>query len=152
MDSVLSGASGMEVVNVRVFPQSRDTVFGAFENPDQLARWWGPKGFRSTVKTFDFRAGGVWRMVLHGPDGTDYDNESTFVEVVKPERVVFNHSGPVHPYRMTMTFEDVAGQTRLTWRMLSQPNAETDKLKDFFAEANEQNFDRLGLHLETRGR
>ena len=28
---------------------------------------------------------------MHGPDGGDYPNESVFVEVVRPERIVFRH-------------------------------------------------------------
>ena len=115
MDSALSGSGGVEVINVRVFSQPRAIVFAAFEYPDQLARWWGPKGFSSTIQAFDFRPDGVWRMVMHGPDGMNYDSESAFVEVLKPERIVFNHQGPAHPYQMTMTFQDVAGKTRLTW-------------------------------------
>ena len=62
-------------------------MFDAFADPNRLTRWWGPKGFTSTFHEFDLRPGGVWRFVLHGPNGADYQNESVFVEVVKPERI-----------------------------------------------------------------
>ena len=38
------------------------------------ARWWGPDGFTNTITTFDLRPGGAWRFVMHGPDGTNYEN------------------------------------------------------------------------------
>jgi uncharacterized protein YndB with AHSA1/START domain len=29
----------------------------------------GPDGFSTTTSQFDFRPGGVWCFVMHGPDG-----------------------------------------------------------------------------------
>jgi len=66
------------------------------------------------------RPGGVWRFVMHGPDGRDYENRITFEEVVPPERIVYRHGGgdDVEPvqFRTTVTFEDLGGRTRLTLR------------------------------------
>ncbi len=135
-----------EIVSSRVFDAPRERVFNAFSDPDQLAQWWGPKGFTNTFHEFDMRPGGIWRFVMHGPNGVDYPNKSVFVEVVKPERIVFDHV--VAPlFRMTMTFDAQAGKTLLTWRMCFASNAECDKLRQFVSEANEQNFDRLEAQL-----
>jgi uncharacterized protein YndB with AHSA1/START domain len=65
------------------------------------------------------RPGGVWRFVMHGPDGRDYQNRITFDEIVKPERIAYHHGGDdddVEPvqFRTTVTFEDISGKTRLT--------------------------------------
>ena len=85
----------------RSFAAPRDRVFRAFTAPAQLARWWGPKGFTNTFHEFDLRPGGDWRFVMHGPNGADYANDNVFVEVVKPERVVFDHvSRP--PFQMAI--------------------------------------------------
>ena len=66
------------------------------------------------------RPGGVWRFVMHGPDGRDYQNRITFEEVVPPERLVYRHGGgeDVEPvqFRQTIVFEDLGGRTRITWR------------------------------------
>jgi uncharacterized protein YndB with AHSA1/START domain len=140
---------GMEIVSTREFRVPRETVFDAFADPEQLARWWGPKGFRNTIKEFDLRPGGAWRFVMHGPDGTDFDNATDFIEVVRPGRIVFLHLGPMHRFRTTMTFEDHSGETKLTWLMQFEPDHSNEKLKPFIVEANEQNFDRLAAHLET---
>ncbi len=50
----------------------------AVSDPKHLAQWWGPDGFTITTSSFDFRAGGVWRFVMHGPDGRDYQNRVTY--------------------------------------------------------------------------
>ncbi len=84
-----------EIVSTRILDAPRERVFKAFADPDHLMHWWGPKGFSNTFHEFDFRPGGTWRFVMHGPDGIDYQNKSVFVEIVMPERIVFAHvSGP----------------------------------------------------------
>ena len=78
---------------------------------------------------------------MHGPDGADYKNESVFLEVVKPQRIVFQHLDPVHGFQITATFEEEDGKTRLTWRMLLESSAKCEEVKAFVTEANEENFD-----------
>ena len=56
--------SAREIVTTRVVDAPRDRVFGAWANPDQLARWWGPEGFTNTFYEFDLRPGGAWRFVM----------------------------------------------------------------------------------------
>ena len=136
-----------EIVTRRVLEAPRERVFDAFADPNRLTRWWGPKGFTSTFNEFDLRPGGVWRFVLHGPNGADYQNESVFVEVVKPERIVFNHvSGP--RFQMTLTLDPNSGtKTSITWRMVFETAAECAKVRVFAVDANEQNLDRLEAEL-----
>ncbi len=143
----VENTSDREIVTTRVLQAPRELVFRAFSDPDQLAQWWGPKGFTNTFHEFDMRPGGIWRFVMHGPNGVDYQNESVFVEVVKPERIVFQHLKPMHRFHMTMIFDEQAGKTLLTWRMFFESKAECDKVKTFAVEANEQNFDRLEAQL-----
>lgn len=141
-----------EIVTTRVFDTPRERLFRAWTDPDDLAHWWGPKGFTNTFQEFDPRPGGAWRFVMHGPDGVDYPNESVFVEVVEPERLVFRHLEPIHEFLATATFEDLGGgKTRLTWRMLFESAAECDRIRRYVGEANEQNLDRLEAQL-AKGR
>jgi uncharacterized protein YndB with AHSA1/START domain len=138
--------AGREIVTTRVFDAPSELVFEAWTDPDQLMRWWGPKGFTNTFHEFDPKPGGAWRFVMNGPDGGSYENESVFVEVVKPERIVFRHVS-VPQFQVTATFTDQADKTKLTWRMLFETVAECEKVKRFAVEANEQNLDRLEEHL-----
>jgi len=147
MASIGTRPADREIVSTRVFDAPRERVFRAFSDPRVLARWWGPDGFTSTFQEFDFRPGGAWRFVMHGPDGADYRNESGFIGVVSPERIVLEHLRPMHRFLMTMTFAEEAGKTRLTWRMEFDSVAELERVRAFIPGANEQNFDRLQAQL-----
>jgi hypothetical protein len=61
-----------EIVISQVADCPRDLLFEAFTQVRHLSRWWGPHGFTTTTRSFEFRVGGVWDFVMHGPDGTDY--------------------------------------------------------------------------------
>lgn len=143
-------ASDREIVATRAFNAPRELVFKAWADPNHLTHWWGPKGFTTTFQEFDLRPGGTWGFVMHGPNGVDYQNKSVFVEIVAPERIVFNHvSGP--RFRVVATFAEQAGKTMLTWRMQFESAAELDKVKGFAVEGNQQNLDRLETHLTRMG-
>jgi uncharacterized protein YndB with AHSA1/START domain len=107
------------IVGLRIFDAPRALVFSAFTDPKHLSQWWGPNGFTTTTHSFDFRPGGVWRFVMHGPDGRDYQNRITFGEIVPDERLTWTHGGgddePI-TFHQTLTFEDIGGKTKLTWR------------------------------------
>ena len=144
-----TGPARFEIVSTRVFAVPRELVFEAFSNPAHLVHWWGPKGFTNTFSEFDLRPGGPWRFVMRGPDGVEYQMAKDFVEVVRPERIVFQHLGPMHRFRMTMTFAEHSGKTELTWTMRFESAAEATEARSFIIEANEQNFDRLQACLAT---
>ena len=116
-----------ELVVTRVIDAPRELVFEAWSDPKHLAQWWGPNGFSTTTHSFDFRPGGIWRFVMHGPDGRDYQNRITWDEIARPERLTYHHGDgeDVEPveFRTVVTFEAVGGKTRLTLRA-EFPNAE----------------------------
>ncbi len=138
-----------DIVSTRMFDAPRKAVFEAFSDPHQLATWWGPSGFSNTIKEFDLRPSGFWRLTMHSPNGVDFQNVSQFLEIVAPARIVYDHLEPIHRFLMTMTFDDIAGRTRLTWRMRFESADEAAKLREFVLAANEQNFDRLAEHLKS---
>ena len=138
-----------EIVSARRFAAPRERVFSAFSDPAQLARWWGPKGFTNTFAEFDLRPGGRWRLVMRAPNGAEFHNDSTFLEVVPPARVVFQHHEPVHGFRMTITFAAHGDETEMVWRMLFDSAGECGRVRDFVRVANDENFDRLAAVLAT---
>jgi uncharacterized protein YndB with AHSA1/START domain len=143
------------IVAVRVFDAPRDLVFAAWSDPKHLAQWWGPNGFTTTTRSFDMRAGGVWRFVMHGPDGRDYENRIIYDEIVKPERLVYSHDGgdDVEPvrFKVTVIFEDLGGKTRLTMRMQFPSAKERARvIEEYGADKGlVQTLARLGEYLAT---
>src|SRR6187431_2297784 len=124
--------TGPEIVNSRLFAAPRARVFEAFTDPKQVVKWWGPTGFTNTIQKFDLRAGGDWHLTMIAPDGAEYPNESMFVEVTRPERIVWEHLRPVHRFLMTMLYEEEDDGTRLTWRMRLERD-EGEKMCAFFS-------------------
>ncbi len=106
------------IIATHVLDAPRELVFAVWSDPKHLSQWWGPNGFTTTTRAHEFRKGGVWRFVMHGPDGRDYENRITYDEIVKPERLVYSHGGgdDVEPVRfqVTVSFEDLGDKTKLT--------------------------------------
>lgn len=80
-----------EMAISRVIEAPRELVFEAFTSVRHLSHWWGPKGFTTTTRSFEFRVGGEWDFVMHGPDGTDYQEWITWREIVPPEQITMLH-------------------------------------------------------------
>jgi uncharacterized protein YndB with AHSA1/START domain len=145
---VQSATADREIVTTRVFDAPRELVFQMWTDPKHVGRWWGPNGFTTTTHEMDVRPGGVWRFVMHGPDGVDYPNHIAYREVVKPERLTYLH-GPTPLFDVTVTFEERGGKTELTMRALFETAAQRDQVvKDFGAmEGAKQHLARLAEFL-----
>lgn len=144
-----------ELVISRVIDAPRERVFEAWTDPDQLKRWWGPHGMTTPVCEMDLRPGGVFRTVMRDPGGAEYPNEGVFVEVAKPERLVFTEAfgedgRPSEEARATITFEDPGGgETRLTARWLHASVADREAHERMgFAQGWGEMLDRLEAHLK----
>lgn len=132
-----------ELITSRLIPLSRERVFAALSDVEQLVHWWGPDGFTSTSKAFDFRPGGSWTMVMHGPDGTDYPNVYRFLAIEPPARAVVEHPDPAHRFELTITFDEAPGGTLVTWRQRFDSAEHFEQIKDMVAAANPQLLARL---------
>jgi uncharacterized protein YndB with AHSA1/START domain len=115
----MSTTTDREVAISRVIDASRDRVFEAFTDVRHLSRWWGPEGFTTTTRSFEFRVGGVWDFVLHGPDGTDYAEWITWTDIAPPERIAMLHGeSPDDPnaFESILTFATNDAATRIEMR------------------------------------
>jgi uncharacterized protein YndB with AHSA1/START domain len=107
-------ASEREVVISRIFDAPRELVFKAWTDPAMLIRWFGPRDFTATIIRHDLRSGGAYDFHMRGPNYDDHWT-GTYREVSPPERLAF--TWPAGPNSVvTVTFEDVAGKTKLTLR------------------------------------
>ncbi|MCC7479153.1 SRPBCC family protein [bacterium] len=134
------------ILNQRLLAYSRELVWDAWTRPERLARWWGPKGFSNSFHEFDLRPGGYWRFTMHGPDGSEYPSESRFVELVEPERIVFDHlSG--HVFRVTASLAGHQSGTLLSFQMRFADPEDFERCRAFVPQKNEENFDKLEAEL-----
>ena len=147
--------SDHEITLTRVFDAPRELVFEAWTDPERVVQWWGPNGFTTTIHEMDVRPGGVWRFVMHGPDGTDYNNHVVFDEVVKPERLIYRHGGgegnDIKEFHVTVTFDEDDDKTRLTLRLVAESPSERDRMVESGAlEGGTQTLERLAEHLTKK--
>ena len=142
-----------ELVIARDFDAPRELVWDAWTQPQHVAQWWGPNGFTNTILEMAVRPGGVFRLTMHGPDGTDYPNRIVFREVVRPERLVYDHTDdaeePRTQFHVTVTFEEHAGGTRLTMRSQFPTAEDLQRVIDEYGalEGAEQHMERLREYL-----
>jgi uncharacterized protein YndB with AHSA1/START domain len=130
----------------REIPAAPELVFAAFGNPQRLARWWGPAGFTNTFNVCEFKSGGRWSYVMHGPNGANYPNESVFAEVEPPTRVVVQHESKPR-YRLTITLAPSAGGTTVSWAQTFESADVARRVERIVVPANEQNLDRLSAEV-----
>lgn len=76
------------IVISRVLHAPRQLVWRVWTDPKHVERWWGPRGFTTTVKQLDLKPGGKSDYVMTGPDGAEYPVGGVVREVVPFERIV----------------------------------------------------------------
>lgn len=142
-----------EIQIVRVYDAPVKLVWEAWTDLKHVAQWWGPRGFTITTKSKDFRVGGKWIYTMHGPDGTDYPNMTTYHEIVKYEKLVYDHGGNEERpklFTVTVTFKELKGKTTMTMTMALPTAEEAKATKQFIKSANgNSTWDRLGEYLEN---
>lgn len=114
-----SAMSEREIVISRVIDALRELVFEAFTEVRHLSRWWGPEGFTTTTRAFEFDVGGVWDFVMHGPDGTDYQEWISWTEIIPPERIALLHGesdDDPNAFESVLTFRPEGDATRIEMR------------------------------------
>lgn len=123
-----AGTADREIVVTRLLSAPRELVWEVWTRPEHVPHWWGPNGFTTTIHEMAVQPGGVWRFIMHGPNGVDYPNRIEFVEVTRPERLMYLHGdekGEIH-FHVTVTFEEQGGKTLVTLRSLFPTAAARD--------------------------
>ncbi|MBX9689217.1 MAG: SRPBCC domain-containing protein [Candidatus Obscuribacterales bacterium] len=138
----------------RVYDAPVKAVWEAWTDPEQVAQWWGPRGFTITTHSKDLRPGGHWNYTMHGPDGVDYPNTTTYFEVEECARLVYDHGaseGKPPLFRVTATFAENEGKTTLNMTMsLATPEA-AEEIRKFIKKAGgNATWDRLAEYLDKK--
>jgi uncharacterized protein YndB with AHSA1/START domain len=138
----------------RVYDAPLDAVWDAWTVAEEVAQWWGPRGFTLTTHSRDLRTGGHWHYTMHGPDGTDYENTTQYIEVVPRRCMVYDHGGhkdrpPL--FRVTAFFTERNGRTQLDLSMAFATPEAAGEARGFIKKAGgEATWDRLAEHLGKR--
>ncbi|HTG65593.1 MAG TPA: SRPBCC family protein [Flavobacterium sp.] len=146
--AILNTTPDCEIVSSRVVNFPIQLVFRAWSEPEHLKKWWGPDGFTNTFHEFDFRVGGKWSFIMHGPEKGNYPNECEFIKIEKPALIAWKrHSKPL--FQVLITFEEIdIDKTKIVFKQLFETAKECNKLKPFVIDKNEENFDRLENELK----
>jgi uncharacterized protein YndB with AHSA1/START domain len=143
-----------EITIRRVFDAPRESLWRAWTEPDQLAAWWGARGWttrRSSV-ALDVRPGGAFRLTsVSDEDGSEMTTAAVFTEVAEPERLVVEEAaeGAWHEGAVTaVTFTDLGdGRTEMVFRATV---ATTDEMRGHAEGGMRSAIDRLAEHVSAR--
>src|ERR671933_164858 len=147
-----SATADREIVISRVIDAPRALVFEAFTAVQHLSRWWGPEGFTTTTRAFEFHVGGEWVFVMHGPDGTDYPEWITWTEIAPPERIAMLHGesrDDANAFESVVTFEPDGTATRIEMRTVFRTQEQRDEAVEKYhaIEGGRQTLDPLAAYV-----
>jgi uncharacterized protein YndB with AHSA1/START domain len=149
---VAARSSSNEIRITRVYDAPVRAVWDAWTIPEQVEKWWGPRGFTLTTHSKDLRAGGSWRYTMHGPDGVDYPNVTKYHVVELHRKLVYDHGAtddrpPL--FHVTATFTEANGRTTMEL-VFTLPSAEAAAqiAKHIKQAGGNATWDRLAEHLE----
>ena len=145
-------ASNREIVVSRIIDGPRRLVFEAFTDARHLGQWWGPNGFTTTTRAFEFRPGGVWDFIMHGPDGADLPNWIEWREIVPPERIVYLHGeseDDPRAFASTVTLVERGPATEVTMRAVFKTKEQCDEVIEQYGalEGATQHLGRLAAYV-----
>jgi uncharacterized protein YndB with AHSA1/START domain len=147
-----------EIHLTRIYNAPVKVVWDAWTDSEQVAQWWGPRGFTLTTHSKDLRSGGHWKYTMHSPDGIDYPNSTRYLEVLPHSKLVYDHGGsddgpPM--FRVTVEFSETGGKTKMEMTMALPSAQAAEATRKFIKKAGgDATWDRLTEYLakESSGR
>lgn len=143
-----------EISITRTYDAPVQAVWDAWTDPQQVAQWWGPRGFTLTTHSKDLRVGGSWTYTMHGPDGVDYPNQTKYLEVEPRAKLVYDHgANDDRPalFRVNVLFSETDGKTTMDMRMtLASPEAAEQTRKFIKQAGGDATWDRLAEYLQKQ--
>ncbi len=102
----------------QILPARREDVYRALTRPEEVAKWWGPRGFTAPRVEIAPRVGGRYQFAMQPPDGDLFYLSGEFREVHPPERLAYTFRwDPPDPddreTLVTLSLEDRGGQTEV---------------------------------------
>lgn len=126
-------------------------VWEVWTNPEEISLWWGPDGFRNTIQKMEIKPGGEWNMIMHAPNGTDFEIKSIFKEIVKHRKIVYEQLTHFK-YIATIEFESREDKTFISWNMLFESKEKLMEAAKIYGviEGFKQNTEKLDNYLQQQ--
>ena len=120
-------------------------VFRACTEPEELAKWWGPRGFTTPAIEMDLRVGGRYRIAMQPPEGDLFHLTGEFREVDPPARLAYTFVWePPDPddreTLVTLSFRQVDGLTEVNY---TQAVFATEQRRALHEQGWRESFERL---------
>ncbi|MFC7548509.1 SRPBCC domain-containing protein [Plantactinospora sp. GCM10030261] len=150
-----------QLIIERTLSAAVSTVWLSWTRPEHVARWWGPRGWTTTVHEMDVRPGGRWRFSMAPTGGgsalvrcvavyreVQENRRLTYVDAFADE--MWRTAGEDAGTENFVTFDPAGAATRLTitthFNSLDElTQAEAMGMVEGYLEA----LDRLAAHLTT---
>ncbi len=138
----------------RVLQASRQAVFQAFTDREQVKNWYGPKGFSAEIDQFEAKVGGRYRLNMIEPNGTPHWLNGRFIAIEPYDRLVYTwcwEQGDMKGVEtlVTVTLVALGDATQLTLEHSKMPN---EKARDAHGQGWASSFEGLSDHLQGKRR
>jgi len=141
-----------ELTLTRIFDAPVKLVWDAWTDLNKVSKWWGPRGFSITTKSKDLRPGGKWIYTMHGPDGVDYPNITTYFVIEPLKRLEYDHGANENQkalFRANVLFSESNGKTTMKMIMTFESPEKAKEIGAFIKEVGgTSTWDRLGEYLD----
>jgi uncharacterized protein YndB with AHSA1/START domain len=129
----------------RVISAAGSIVFGAFQDADELSKWWGPKGFTIPSLEFEPSPGDTYRIKMQPPEGDAFYLTGEFKAVDPPTRLamsfVWEDPDPDDvETSVELSFRELAGSTEV---LLIQGVFKTEARRELHRSGWTDAFDKL---------
>ncbi|MEZ4739757.1 MAG: SRPBCC family protein [Flavobacteriales bacterium] len=151
----MTSAVDREIIISRLISAPRELVWRAWTDPNHVDAWWGPNGFRNETLHMDVKPDGMWRYIMHGPNGMKFPNRVKYIEVHAPVRLVYEHGDDVDedPMRFDVKVDLIQrnGSTEVIMNSLFPTALQRNMVVEKYGaiEGGKQTLARLEQHLKT---
>ncbi len=131
----------------RIYGVGRSVLFDAWTQVEHVRQWWDPRCIALAACEIDLRVGGRFRFVNQPMGGVAHDFEGTYLEILRPARLVFQTRSPASIG--TLSFEQIrATETELRMTIECNSTQERDALLQFgVAEGTKRTLQNLADHV-----
>jgi uncharacterized protein YndB with AHSA1/START domain len=114
-------ANDRDLVLSLLLDAPRAAIWRCWTEPELMLQWFAPLPWTTSKVEADLRPGGANLIVMRSPEGKDFPNRGTYLEIVPYEKLVFTDAylGDWQPsekafFTAILTFADEGGKTRYT--------------------------------------